>query len=263
MMRFGALLALALSCVAQNDDPQAWMARGLDAFKGQRYAEAAKDFEQALVINPESVRARQYLATSYAVQYIPGANTPDNAAFLEKARTNFAKLLALDPRNRTAIEYLAKLSMEDASGATSPADKTAKLDRAREWYRKLTDLEPQNKEAFEKLGEIDWQEAYPQWSKARADAGLKTDDEGPIPNEAARNELRTRIGPLCDDGIRELTHALDIDPGYADALRYMNLLLREKADLAASRDEYERAIRDAEGLSQKVREAREASPANP
>ena len=36
--------------------------------------------------------------------------------------------------------------------------------------------------------------------------------------------------PVIEDGISNLTRALDINPKFDDAMAYMNLLYREKAD---------------------------------
>jgi len=262
MIRPVLVLGIALACcVAQDEDPRAWIARGTEAFKAARYAEAARDFEQALVINPESVHARQYLAVSYAVQYIPGAKTPDNAAYLAKARANFEKILELDPKNHTAVQYLASLSMQEAAGIESPADKRAKFEEARKWYDRLAGIEPLNKEAPYNIGVIDWQEAYPEWLQARADAGMKRKDAeeaGPITNQAIRARLRTDAGPLWDDAVRQLQRALDIDPQYEEAMAYMNLVVRERADLADSPEEYARQIADADAWVRKDLETKRA-----
>ena len=40
------------------------------------------------------------------------------------------------------------------------------------------------------------------------------------------------MAPIIDEGMADLQKALDIDKEYDDAMAYMNLLIREKADLA-------------------------------
>ena len=44
--------------------------------------------------------------------------------------------------------------------------------------------------------------------------------------------------------MQTLEKALEIDPEYDDAMAYMNLLIRERADLADTPDEYKKEIED-------------------
>lgn len=48
---------------------------------------------------------------------------------------------------------------------------------------------------------------------------------------------------MIDEGVRSLETALGIDPDYDDAMVYINLLYREKADLQDSTEEYARYTR--------------------
>ena len=47
---------------------------------------------------------------------------------------------------------------------------------------------------------------------------------------------------MLEGGVRALEKALEIDPQYDDAMAYMNLLIRERADLRDTADEYKRDI---------------------
>ncbi|HZU29432.1 MAG TPA: hypothetical protein VFA04_28170, partial [Bryobacteraceae bacterium] len=52
------------------------------------------------------------------------------------------------------------------------------------------------------------------------------------------------------------TEALRIDPNYDDAIAYMNLMIRQQADLADTKDDYDRAISEANNWVQKALEAK-------
>ena len=52
--------------------------QGVQAYKNGKYAEAVKQFKQAVELDPGSQNAQLYLATSYFIQWIPGADNPDN-----------------------------------------------------------------------------------------------------------------------------------------------------------------------------------------
>ena len=52
---------------------------------------------------------------------------------------------------------------------------------------------------------------------------------------------------MIQDGIDNLDKALKIDPMYDDAMAYENLLYRERADLADTKDDYEAQVKIADG----------------
>ena len=49
--------------------------KGVQSYKNARYEEAIEHFKNAVALDPSLVNARLYLATAYAQQYIPGADT--------------------------------------------------------------------------------------------------------------------------------------------------------------------------------------------
>ena len=63
---------------------------------------------------------------------------------------------------------------------------------------------------------------------------MKPDEPGPLKDNKAKAELYAKYMPVIDDGIKNLQKALDIDKESDDAMAYMNLLIRERADLADS-----------------------------
>src|SRR5579884_2684108 len=255
MWRCAVVALIAVLCAAQ-DDARACIDRGTQAFKKAQYADAVRDFQKALDLAPDSRDARMYLAVAYVVQYVPGARTDENQQLAAKAEENFRRVLDQDPQNKTAIRYLASLTFQEASALVLPREKFDKLHQARAWYEKLASMDPHEKEAFYSLGVIDWLEAYPQWTEARAQSAMSPQDPGPLTKDNVRWEARAKLGPLYEDGIRQLTEALRIDPNYDDAMAYMHLIIREQADLADTKDDYDRAISEANNWVQKALEAK-------
>ena len=64
--------------------------------------------------------------------------------------------------------------------------------------------------------------------------------------------MKAKYGPIIESGLQSLDHALQINPEYDDAMAYENLLVRERADLADSKEEYEKQIKVAEDWVQKA-----------
>jgi tetratricopeptide (TPR) repeat protein len=160
----------------------------------------------------------------------------------KNAMENFQKVLDAEPKNATAIESIGSLYYQESQGATKLEDKLARLDNARQWYQRLTEVDPNRKEAFYTLGVIAWAEWYPDWNSARSKAGMKPDAPGPIKDKKAREELKAKHGQRIESGIASLNRALEIDKEYDDAMAYLNLLYRERADLADSSEGYKKDV---------------------
>jgi Tfp pilus assembly protein PilF len=211
---------------------------GVQAYKGAHYAEAVDYFKNAVQLDPENTMPRLYLATAYMSQYIPGAVSPENVQLAQQAKEEFNKVLEKNPSDTTALASLASLSYNQAQSMPNLDEKLKKLDESKEWDLKLIAADPQNKEGFYSLAVIDWIKWYAAWQRARQDLGLKSEEAGPLKDKKVKADLQAQYGAVVDDGIKNLQKALDIDPQYDDAMAYMNLLIREKADLDDTSDQY-------------------------
>ena len=84
------------------------------------------------------------------------------------------------------------------------------------------------------------------YGTARANLGMKQEDPGPIKDKKVKEELKAKYGPVIEGGLQALDKALQINPEYDDAMAYENLLIRERADLADTKEEYEKQIKIAD-----------------
>src|ERR1700729_355556 len=225
---------------------------GVQAYKGAHYAEAVDYFKSAVQLDPDNTMPRLYLATAYMSQYIPGAESPENMQLAKQAKEEFLKVLEKSPNDSTALASLASLSYQQAQGMPDLDAKLKKLDDAKEWYLKLIAADPQNKEGFYSLAVIDWVKWYAAWMKARADLGMKPEEAGPLKDKKVKAELSEKSAAIVDDGMKNLDKALQIDKDYDDAMAYMNLLVREKADLDDTPDQYKADVEKADVWVQKA-----------
>ena len=241
-MRLLALLLVATALAAQDPvDLSGWMNRGVQEFQAARYPEAVAAFERATAIDPSNVNAQLYLGTAYMQQFIPGAESPQNQRLAEAAQAHFLRVLDLDRSNKVALASIASLFLNQK-----------KWDDAQQWYEKLTAVDPYNADAYYSMGFIAWSRWYPAYGKARADLGMKPADPGPIRDAGVRADLTARYGPVLESGLRALEKALEINPQYDDAMAYMNLLIRERADLRDTADECKRDVAIADEWVQKA-----------
>jgi len=202
-----------------------------------------------------------YLGTAYMSQWIPDATSPESVTLADQARAEFRKVLEYDPRNASAYSSLAFLAYSEAGGPLSPAVRTGKFDEAVEYHKRVVEIDPQNKLSFYSLGVIGWRKFYPELMQARERLGMKPEDPGPLPDANARVDLMNRFGSLLNESIRSLERALEIDPQYDEAMAYMNLLVRERADLRDTPEEYARDIRTADEWVQKTLDTKRAKAA--
>jgi Tfp pilus assembly protein PilF len=235
--------------------------KGIQFYKGARYADAVESFKEAVQLDPSNVTGRLYLATAYMSQYIPGAPSPDNLQLAKQAKEEFEQVLQAHPNDTTALASLASLSYQEAQGMPDLDQKLKKLDEAKEWYLKLISADPQNKEGFYSLAVIDWVKWYSAWMKARADLGMKPEEPGPLKDKKVRADLKEKYAAVVDDGMKNLDKALQIDPSYDDAMAYMNLLIREKADLEDTPEAYKADVEKADNWVSKALETKKAKAA--
>jgi Tfp pilus assembly protein PilF len=215
--------------------------RGVQAYKSAQYTQAVEMFEKAVQLDPTFATARLYLAMAYYMQYIPGAESPENQQMADHALEQFQKVLTQEPRNDVATQSIASIYFNEK-----------KWDEAEQWYKKAIEINPKNREGFYTLGVIAWTRWYKPWAEARAKLGMKPEDPGPIKDKKVREALKTQYLPVISAGLDNLQKALEIDKEYDDAMAYVNLLIRERADLDDSADEYKKDVETADNWVQKA-----------
>lgn len=251
----GAAL-LSLGCQKQINYLKARneLNHGVTAFTNADYAGAAERFATALELDPGLNDARAYQAYAYMMQYIPGGESPENTAMAQKAIDGFNKVLEADPDNELAVSAMASLYFN-----------MKEFDKAEDWHRRriavLEKKAPQSEdgkidpiaaESYYTIGVIKWTQSYEPRLKVRADLGMKADDPGPIKDEEARQELAETTIPKINEGLEALQNALEVNPDYADAMAYLNLLNRERADFADTEEEYQQYMAKADEWVQKT-----------
>jgi tetratricopeptide (TPR) repeat protein len=225
--------------------------KGIAAFRNAKYGDAVEKFKEAAALDPTNPNARLYLATSYMSQWIPGADSPENLAYAQMAKDEFMKVLDKNPKDVTALASLASLAYNQAGSLTADK-KLEKFDEAAKWNKQLIEADPKNKEAYYSLGVIVWGKWYPALMTARANLHMKPEDPGPLKDKKVKEELKEKYAAMVDEGIADLQKALDIDKEYDDAMAYMNLLIRERADLMDTPEEYKKEVDAADGWVQKA-----------
>jgi len=199
---------------------------GVNAYREAKFAEAVVHFRNAAELDSNFVQAQLYLGTALAQQYIPGGESPENLRMANQAIAAFETVVGLDAKNATAFAHLAQIYYY-----------LKRFDKAKEYQQQRIDLDPGNPEPYYWIGVLDWALCFPPQMKLRKDLNRdlprdpeKPDMLPPLP-EDARARLASENGAAVEEGIQDLEKALELKPDDRDAMAYLNLLYRQKADL--------------------------------
>jgi hypothetical protein len=81
-------------------------------------------------------------------------------------------------------------------------------------------------------------------------------DEDPMP-PPLQQEFQSKYGPVIDEGVSHLKTAIELRPDYDDAMAYLNLLYRQKADTEATAEARQSDQKLADELVDKVKEIKQ------
>jgi len=200
--------------------------KGVEAYKNSHYEQAIDHFQQAVQLDPGLINARMYLATAFVSQYIPGVDSPDNLRTAQQAIDEYLKVIDANPSRDQKVN--------SAKGIAYLYLNEKKWDDAKKYYRMASDLDPNDPEPYYSVGVIDWTACYQPRMEKRAALGLKPEEHlnGKVKDQKkACDELKTLNTPAITEGIDSLGKAIQLRPDYDDAMAYMNLMYRERADV--------------------------------
>ncbi len=221
-LAFPLALCPALNAQSYNDEVRL----GVEAYRSAHYEEAIGHFRKATELDPSQVAAHMYLATAYVSQYIPGVESPDNLNVAEQAIKQYQQVLDADADRTSKIN--------STKGIAYLLLNMKKFDEARDYYQKASALDPQDPENYYSIGVIDWTRCYAPRMAARAKLKMAPDENLDVKNAEQRRiceRLKVDHDSVIEDGIDNLKRAIELRPDYDDAMAYLNLMYRERADL--------------------------------
>lgn len=232
-----ALLSLTGCAKLQARDQ---LNKGVQSYKNARYEEAIEHFKTAVSLDPSLLNARIYLATAYAQQYVPGADTADNKRIAEQAIDVYKQVLDADASNINAVKGVAYLYLQEKQ-----------YDDAKKYYNQAVQIDPNDPESYYSVAFIDWTQAYKFRQDQRAKLGLKPSDSLKDPKVCAT--VQQHNSAMVEEGISLLDKSLKLRQDYDDAMAYMNLMYRERADYECNQPEARTAdLRTADGWVDKT-----------
>ena len=200
--------------------------KGVKAYKDNHYEQAIDHFQEAVRLDPALINARMYLATAFVSQYIPGVDSPDNLRTAQEAIDEYQKVIDANPSRDQKVN--------SAKGIAYLYLNMKKWDDAKKYYRMASDSDPNDPEPYYSVGVIDWTACYQPRMEERAKLGLKPEEHLSATNKDQKKvcaDLKTKNSAAIQEGIDSLNKAIQLRPDYDDAMAYMNLMYRERADV--------------------------------
>jgi tetratricopeptide (TPR) repeat protein len=249
-----AIVVAALAAGAGCDKLRARdkLNKGVNAYKNAQFDQAIEDFKEAKSLDPSLTNAQLYLATAYASQFVPGAPSQENINNGNQAIAEFKNILDTDPNNLSAIDGIGSI-LYNMGG--SPFD-AAKLEESKQYHEKHIQIKPEDPEPYYWIGVIDWSLAFRANKEMRdmynqsSKKPIKESD--PMPPALAM-QFADKYGMVVDDGITNLQKGMQLRSDYDDAMAYLNLLYRQKADMETSKDARNQDLQQADDLVERVK----------
>ena len=200
--------------------------KGVKAYKDNHYEQAIDHFQESVRLDPTLINARMYLATAYVSQYIPGVDSPDNLRTAQQAIDEYQKVIDANPSREQKVN--------SAKGMAYLYLNMKRWDDAKKYYRMASDLDPNDPEPYYSIGVIDWTACYQPRMEERAKLGMKPEENLNAKNKDQKkvcDDLKEKNSSAIQEGIDSLQKAIQLRPDYDDAMAYMNLMYRERADV--------------------------------
>jgi tetratricopeptide (TPR) repeat protein len=217
----GLLVCLAIAGVAQDEakaSARNEVDEGVQAFRQAHYDDAIAHFEQAVAFDPDLVVARMYLAATYLQVFEPGVDTPENVVLATRALEQYSEVLRSNPSDVESLKGLAYLKLQ-----------LNEFDEAKEAYAKAIGLNPADPELLYAAAVANWSNAN--GGIAAEKAKLDAETEYSLIVSEGCSDVRTRFLPDIDSGIAMLNRAISLRKDYVDAMTYMDMLYRLRAEL--------------------------------
>jgi len=241
-----ALVLAALSSGCTSIRTRIWMNAGNKYYKAQKYEDAIAQYQRIVSVDPSSWPANYQIAMCYLLLYHPGSTHPKDLEFADKATAALEKLLKMQAPDPEAAEHVRTYYI----GHLRQADKTDKLIG---YYNELLAKEPRNTSLMAQLAEIydkkgDFENSLKYYQK-RAEVDPNNKEAWytiGVECWARSYRMKTMISleereSVIETGMTALLKALALEPEYTEALAYINLMYREKAQVLSAQQKNEEA----------------------
>jgi tetratricopeptide (TPR) repeat protein len=219
-----AICAVMLVSVAvAQTNAQQEIQLGKQALTQGKYDEAIQHFDNANNLVPNNPFVQLDLADAFAQKYVPGVDSADNERVADQAITYYERVIE-GGTSRTASESAEK-------GIAFLNAQMKKFDESKDYYSKAKKLNQQDPEPFYLTAVIDWTLSNQFRQQERTKLKLKPEDSLAAKDHDVCLVVKDKNASNLAEALDNLNQALELNPEYVDAMTYMSLVYRERADV--------------------------------
>jgi tetratricopeptide (TPR) repeat protein len=217
-----ALLLSTTGCTKLRARDQ--LNKGVQAYKASKFESAINNFKNAIQLDPNLAVAKLYLATACVAQFVPNTDTPENNRYADCASEQYRNVLQESDAPK-ATQVLATKGLASLYYNMGPKH----FEEAKEFDKRAIVLDPNDADNYYAVAVIDWVQSYTPRMEAKKGMGLKPDD--PIKDKKVCADIQTKNQDKVKEGVEMLEKAMSLRKDYDDAMAYLNLMYRERADI--------------------------------
>ncbi len=245
-------VALAIGFLGQTTaapaDARALMEQGNAALAHDQLREAAAAFQKAVDLDPSSAKAHEQLGVTLAKEIFSGNVRPSaDSDVVERAESHLRRAIELDPYTSTPLLALSQLEAALAERSAAPDQRTERYQSAQDLLKKALALAPAKAGMYFQLASLQRDEFGPVLQQAKSRFSGKP---GPLPDIDLRHSLQQQYGALIDEAIQNAQKASEMAAHSPKPLLLMSRLLRERALLRDTPEQYAADMHSADDFQQ-------------
>src|SRR5690348_10315963 len=245
-------VALAIGFLGQTTaapaDARALMEQGNAALAHNRLREAAAAFQKAVDLDPSSAKAHEQLGATLAKDIFSGNVRPSaDSDVVERAENHLRRAIELDPYTSAPMLALSQLEAALAERSAGADQRAERYQSAQDLLKKALALAPAKAGMYFQLASLQRDEFGPVLQHAKARFSGKP---GPLPDSDLRHSLQQQYGALMDEAIQNAQKASEMAAHSPKPLLLMSRLLRERALLRDTLEQYAADMHSADDFQQ-------------
>jgi hypothetical protein len=198
--------------------------------------ESTEALQKAVDRNPSSAKAHEQLGSALVREIVAGNVRPSaDSDIAERAEHHLRQAIELAPFATGPLMELSTLEAVLAERSGDPDQRADRYKQAQDLLKQVLAVEPGKAGMYFRLATLQRDEFGPaiQQAKARFSA-----NRGPLPDTELRHSLQQQYGSLIEDAIQNGQKAAEMAAHSPQPLLLMSRLLRERALIRDTPEEY-------------------------
>ncbi|HMJ62752.1 MAG TPA: hypothetical protein VK493_13360 [Bryobacteraceae bacterium] len=198
--------------------------------------ESTEALQKAVDLNPSSAKAHEQLGAALLREIIAGNVRPSaDSDVAERAEHHLKRAIELAPYASGPLMELSTLEAVLAERSADADQRAERYKQAQDLLKQVLALEPGKAGMYFRLASLERDQFGPaiQQAKARFSA-----NRGPLPDSELRHSLQQQYGSVIEDAIQNGQKAAEMATHSPQPLLLMSRLLRERALIRDTPDEY-------------------------